>query len=294
MPLLQPVLTPPAIASPLPLLQPDLTPPATASPLPLLQPVLTPAAPPPAPRRPAWEQPPDTARPLAPPPPPRMPPAPMLPPLPQDQLPPPLHQCSCCWSPPGRPLHHCSCCSPPPQDAPCTNAGRGSNLTLTGRVQCDAGVMAGDGRFGAVAAVAGEQGQGWGGRVGTSRDQWQRGSQWRRGPPWQHDSPWPVCGGGPGGSCVCGHVGVYGCSAGWGFLGAGGLTDSGRSVLVLPPTPHPPPPWPAGVRNPVMAALHLAMDSVKPLSCGRVRPMCEGTLNPKFLGTLGARGHSRP
>ena len=247
-PLLQPVLTPPAIASPLPLLQPDLTPPATASPLPLLQPVLTPAAPPPAPRRPAWEQPPDTARPLA----------------------------------------------PPPQDAPCTNAGRGSNLTLTGRVQCDAGVMAGDGRFGAVAAVAGEQGQGWGGRVGTSRDQWQRGSQWRRGPPWQHDSPWPVCGGGPGGSCVCGHVGVYGCSAGWGFLGAGGLTDSGRSVLVLPPTPHPPPPWPAGVRNPVMAALHLAMDSVKPLSCGRVRPMCEGTLNPKFLGTLGARGHSRP
>lgn len=40
------------------------------------------------------------------------------------------------------------------EDDPCTNAGRGSNLTEDGRVECDASIMDGDsGAFGAVGAV---------------------------------------------------------------------------------------------------------------------------------------------
>ncbi|CAN6461787.1 unnamed protein product [Victoria cruziana] len=44
------------------------------------------------------------------------------------------------------------------EDEPCTNAGRGSNLTVDGHVECDASIMEGDsGAFGAVGAVSGVQ-----------------------------------------------------------------------------------------------------------------------------------------
>jgi isoaspartyl peptidase/L-asparaginase-like protein (Ntn-hydrolase superfamily) len=41
------------------------------------------------------------------------------------------------------------------QDAPITNAGFGSNLNMQRRVECDAGIMSGDGTCGAVGAVPG-------------------------------------------------------------------------------------------------------------------------------------------
>ncbi|GLI66789.1 hypothetical protein VaNZ11_010762 [Volvox africanus] len=43
------------------------------------------------------------------------------------------------------------------EDCPFTNSGTGSSLNLLGRVECDAALMAGDGRFGAVGAVSGVQ-----------------------------------------------------------------------------------------------------------------------------------------
>ena len=43
----------------------------------------------------------------------------------------------------------------PPQSSPLTNSGLGSNLSLTGQVECDASVMDGDGGFGSVGALQG-------------------------------------------------------------------------------------------------------------------------------------------
>lgn len=41
------------------------------------------------------------------------------------------------------------------QDSYLTNAGRGSNLTLTGTVECDASIMESGGGFGAIGAASG-------------------------------------------------------------------------------------------------------------------------------------------
>lgn len=45
--------------------------------------------------------------------------------------------------------------SPLQQDSAHCNAGRGSNISFGGVVECDASVMAGDGTFGAIAAAPG-------------------------------------------------------------------------------------------------------------------------------------------
>lgn len=42
------------------------------------------------------------------------------------------------------------------QDSPLTNAGIGSNLSLTGTVECDASLMDGSGGYGAVGALQGQ------------------------------------------------------------------------------------------------------------------------------------------
>ncbi len=42
------------------------------------------------------------------------------------------------------------------QDDASVNAGRGSNLTQSGVVECDASVMEGDGTYGAIGAVRGQ------------------------------------------------------------------------------------------------------------------------------------------
>jgi hypothetical protein len=60
--------------------------------------------------------------------------------------------------------------SPLLQAAPITNAGYGSNLTLQGSVECDAGIMAGDGSCGAVGAVPGAQ---------QGEEQWGGDASWR-------------------------------------------------------------------------------------------------------------------
>ena len=81
---------------------------------------------------------------------------PTRPPATSTSLPPPSHL-SPASLPPLSPLPPSSV--HPRQDSPCCNAGTGACLNLAGRVECDAGLMAGDGRFGGVGGVAG------GGRV---------------------------------------------------------------------------------------------------------------------------------
>lgn len=135
------------------------------------------------------------------------------------------------------------------QDTPVSNAGKGSNLTMSGGVECDASIMAGDGTQAAVGAVPGRHAQ----PVAAMDGVLVLNVNWQDSQPGQYQHlvcqlalRLTLCT--PDRGCVC------------------------APTHVLEMTANHPCVLPAGVTNPISAAHLLAVKSHEPLLCGLVPP----------------------